>query len=379
MVGFWFLLFFGIRPIFSLMEADLKKSLLSPVVYDPSVRPRINASHVVHVQLDIQVIYILGLEDREGKFSQALNLILTWTDEFLRWNTSEYDDVETFVTEPASIWTPDVTVYGKMDTNQGVDLSLVRVRSDGKVTTKFVGILSTHCIMNAAHFPFDYQLCYFYVGSDVYVTSEVVMETNVMEIYESAKINPSWDLIFVRFVNSTPGVCGVEYCLYRKSLYLGVLYMVPTSMHAILILMTYVVPSEVGERISFGMSLFLSFMVFLLQLNGDLPEISTSIPALEIFFMLHMSSGVVALVVAATTAYVTLNTTQTVSLGSVRDVSTVTSLNKKPLRSLCRCRCLKSASLLNRTGFVVSFTLILAANFVMLNATIVSDGCRIKD
>ena len=305
--------------------------------------------------------------------------------------------------------------FDRMDTNQGVDLSLVRVRSDGKVTTKFVGILSTHCIMNAAHFPFDYQLCYFYVGSDVYVTSEVVMETNVMEIYESAKINPSWDLIFVRFVNSTPGVCGVEYCLYRKSLYLGVLYMVPTSMHAILILMTYVVPSEVGERISFGMSLFLSFMVFLLQLNGDLPEISTSIPALglynfllvglimqlcnsfvcelnsnidlifitfcfpEIFFMLHMSSGVVALVVAATTAYVTLNRTQTVSLGSVKDVSTVTSLNKKPLRSLCRCRCLRSASLLNRTGFVVSFILILAANFIMLNATIVSDGCRIKD
>ena len=300
-----------------------------------------------------------------------------------------------------------------MDTNQGVDLSLVRIRSDGKVTTKFVGILSTHCIMSAAYFPFDYQLCYFYVGSDIYVTSEVFMETNVMEIYESAKINPSWDLIFVRFVNSTPGVCGVEYCLYRKSLYLGVLYMVPTSMHAILILMTYVVPSEVGERISFGMSLFLSFMVFLLQLNGDLPEISTAIPALgldyflpvdlimhlcncfvcelnsniylifitfyfpEIFFMLHMSSGVVALVVAAITAKVTLNTTQTASLSSVKDVSTVTSLNKKPLRSPCRC--LRSPSLLNRTGFVVSFILILAANFVMLNATIVSDGCRIKD
>ena len=51
----------GIRPIFSLSEADLKKSLLSPALYEASVRPRINASHAVHVQLDIQVIYILGL------------------------------------------------------------------------------------------------------------------------------------------------------------------------------------------------------------------------------------------------------------------------------------------------------------------------------
>ena len=178
------------------------------------------------------------------------------------------------------MYTSITFLFYRMDTRQGVDLSLARVQSDGRVTSKFVGILSTHCSMSAAHFPFDYQLCYFYVGSDIYTTSEVFMETNVLSIFESAKTNPSWDLIFIRFNNSTPGKCGVEYCLQRKSLYFSVLYMVPTSMHAILILVTYVVPSEAGERISFGMSLFLSFMVFLLQLNGDLPEMSTAIPAL---------------------------------------------------------------------------------------------------
>lgn len=51
----------GIRPILSLTEADLKRSLLSSAVYDPSVRPRINASHAVHVQLDVHVVYIVGL------------------------------------------------------------------------------------------------------------------------------------------------------------------------------------------------------------------------------------------------------------------------------------------------------------------------------
>ena len=35
--------------------------MLSPALYEASVRPRINASHAVHVQLDIQVVYILGL------------------------------------------------------------------------------------------------------------------------------------------------------------------------------------------------------------------------------------------------------------------------------------------------------------------------------
>ena len=54
----------------------------------------------------------------------------------------------------------------------------------------------------------------------------------------------------------------------------------PTTMHAALILISFVVPGESGERIAFGMSVFLSFMVLLLQLNGDLPEVSTSVPAL---------------------------------------------------------------------------------------------------
>ena len=90
--------------------------------------------------------------------------------------------------------------------------------------------------------------------------------------------------------------------------------------------------------------------------------------------MLHMSSGVVALVVAAITAYITHKTAPTVSVSKVTDVSTVTSPDKRPLRSLCTC--FRSASLLNRTGFVVSFILIMAANFVMLNAKLVSDKCR---
>ena len=90
--------------------------------------------------------------------------------------------------------------------------------------------------------------------------------------------------------------------------------------------------------------------------------------------MLHMSSGVVALVVAAITVYITHKAAPTVSVSKVTDESTVTSPDKRPLR--CMRTCFRSASLLNRTGFVVSFILIMAANFVMLNAKLVSDKCR---
>jgi hypothetical protein len=54
----------------------------------------------------------------------------------------------------------------------------------------------------------------------------------------------------------------------------------PTVMQAALVLVSFLVPNEAGEKISFGMSLFLSFMVFLLQLYENLPEVSNAIPAL---------------------------------------------------------------------------------------------------
>lgn len=144
---------------------------------------------------------------------------------------------------------------------------------------------------------------------------------------------------------------GAKYCLYRISLYLatGVLY---AYMHDIRICVTYVVASEVVERVSFGISLFLCFMGFFFVAVETviLPEMSIAIPALrlhdflivdfimllcycficklnlnfdsnfiffyfpETFFMLHMSSGVMTLVVAAITAYIKHNTTRTLDV-----------------------------------------------------------------
>lgn len=48
--------------------------------------------------------------------------------------------------------------------------------------------------------------------------------------------------------------------------------MVLIFMYVVFIFILYIVLSEVGEKIFFGVFLFLFFMVFLLQLNGDLFE-----------------------------------------------------------------------------------------------------------
>ncbi|XP_048773871.1 acetylcholine receptor subunit beta-like [Ostrea edulis] len=370
------LILLGVNYVLSLNEVDLKRMLFSPAVYDKSVRPRINATHTVEVGVGFTNVFVVDLDEKGSSLSQACFLYVGWKDEFLTWNASHYEGIESFVVDISSIWYPDVSILGRMEIDQEVKFNRARVQSNGMVNTTFVGPLTTHCSTDPSHFPFDYQLCEFRLDSQIYTKSEVKMKftfTNMMENYKS---NPNWNTAYINFVADQQ----LYFCLQRKSLYLSMLYMVPTTMHAVLILVSFIVPSEAGEKISFGMSLFLSFMVLLLQLNGDLPEVSTSIPALEIYVLLHMVSGVVSLVVSSFTAYVkqTRDQLKYRTETKVKDVSSLVPNNKcKPnnKRRTNICERLRSEIFLNRLGFAVSFILILAANCVMLNAKFVSTSC----
>ncbi|XP_048776584.2 neuronal acetylcholine receptor subunit beta-4-like [Ostrea edulis] len=369
----------GIPSILSLNEVDLRRSLLDPAVYDKFVRPRINASHIVNVRIKLTSVYVISLKERESSFSQACYLHLNWNDEFLTWNASHYEGIDSFVIDPSFLWTPDVTIFGRMEANQGVDFSRVQVQSNGSVSTLFLGLLTTHCSTNPAYFPFDYQLCAFKVGSQMYSNLDVFIEITSVKIDKEQEGNPTWDLVDIKLRNTSYGYQEVFFCLRRKPLYLIILYVVPTTMLAVLVLISYVIPSEAGEKISFGMSLFLSFMVCLLQLIGHLPQVSTSVPALEIYYMLHMVSGVISVVVSSFTAYVIHKTDQSPqsTATKVKDVAMVLDKNNKTDRKVMKnpCGLLRSGIFLNRFGFFVSFLLILTANSVILNATLVSTDC----
>ncbi|XP_061172436.1 neuronal acetylcholine receptor subunit alpha-6-like [Saccostrea echinata] len=366
----------GIHGILCLKETDLKRNLLASGMYDRTVRPRLNATETVHVQIGLVNIHIIGLNEKESSFSQAITMHVSWKDEFLTWNSSPYEDLESLVVDPSSIWTPDINIFGRIESNKELDLSRARVQSTGVVSTTFSGVLTTHCSMDSAYFPFDYQLCDFKIGSQVYTKSEVAIEIISVEMAEDYDRNPNWLMEYSQINNTCQ---EVYFCLQRRSLYLTILYMVPALMHSVLILVSYVIPSEAGEKISFGMSLFLSFMVFLLQLNGDLPEVSAYVPALEVVIMLHMLSGVVSVFISSVTAYLIQNPSQSqVTVTEVNDLSLdAERKDEKSKKKQIKCICagLRSVKYLNRIGFVVSLILILMANLVMITARLVSTGC----
>lgn len=64
---------------------------------------------------------------------------------------------------------------------------------------------------------------------------------------------------------------------------------IPASALSILAVLAFFIPIEEGERLGFGMTIFLSFMVLMLQVSSILPENSKSVSAVGRFIFQFQS------------------------------------------------------------------------------------------
>ena len=69
-------------------------------------------------------------------------------------------------------------------------------------------------------------------------------------------------------------------CLKRKYTFYMVNIVVPCLLMSMLSLLGFCLPPEAGEKISLGITVLLSFTVFLLLVADTLPRTSTSVPLL---------------------------------------------------------------------------------------------------
>ena len=69
----------------------------------------------------------------------------------------------------------------------------------------------------------------------------------------------------------------IVFHLERRSLYYTCTIIVPSALLSILTLGAFFIPNDSGEKISCGLAIFLSFVVFLIQMGDIVPENSNGI------------------------------------------------------------------------------------------------------
>lgn len=91
-------------------------------------------------------------------------------------------------------------------------------------------------------------------------------------------------------------VVGFELVLKRKPMYFVLNLIVPSAILCVLSLLSFIIPSESGERIGFITTILLAMSVYLLIIADVLPETSKEIPVTGLLFIVAIGENAVILI-----------------------------------------------------------------------------------
>ena len=80
----------------------------------------------------------------------------------------------------------------------------------------------------------------------------------------------------------------LSFVIRRKPLHFVVFSMVPCMLIGALILVSFFIPAESGERIGFSCTILLSVSVYLLIVTEALPEQSDKLPLIGVYYIIIM-------------------------------------------------------------------------------------------
>ena len=138
------------------------------VNYNKRVRPVLNYSEAVQVQLGLGVKTIESFNQMEEKISLNVWQRMNWNDEKLVWSDS-MSNLSFISLDPNEIWTPDLELLNAATRPEIYTLKGgLYLYSDGSVIYSKPTILDFSCPLELSRFPFDTQTCTMNISSWVY-------------------------------------------------------------------------------------------------------------------------------------------------------------------------------------------------------------------
>lgn len=154
------------------------------------------------------------------------------------------------------------------------------------MTVVHAGELSVFCSMDPTNFPFDTQNCMIIFALKVYSASEVRLEfsDNPIRSVSGGPLtldHPIWTITsFNTVAYQYVPLAFIKFCLYRKPLYYSFTMLGPSVLLNCLTIFAFLIPHDQGEKLSCGMTVFLAFVVFLVQVGDVIPTNSNAVPML---------------------------------------------------------------------------------------------------
>lgn len=264
--------------------------------YNPLIRPVKNLSDIITVGIEMALIQLINLDEKNQIMKSNVWLRLRWCDRQLTWQPKEYGDIAWLRIQPDRVWKPDIVLFNNADGRFEVSFKAnVVIQNNGFVMWIPCTIYKSSCTIDVTYFPFDEQICDMIFGSWTYNADEVRLtwylpypsNYSLVDIsdYESSG---TWDLVGIPGQVTTKGHEDEDHSksfvtyqlkLRRKTLFYAVNLIIPCLLISILSMVVFYLPSDAGEKTTTSVSILLALVVFLQVLVTNLlPPSSTSFP-----------------------------------------------------------------------------------------------------
>ncbi|XP_061195749.1 neuronal acetylcholine receptor subunit alpha-7-like [Saccostrea echinata] len=291
---------FGISACSSNIEHQLFEN------YSSMIKPRKNKSESVHVSFYFSINSVHEVEERLQYISFFGWCNVQWYDEFLTWNETQHSGLKMISVPYQNVWTPDISMWYTEENVHGLEPHpYVTVNSNGHVIWYPGGKIILSCDIKVSRFPFDEQCCKIIVGAWQITdwVQKLVPKSRTSDDANIISQNGEW--IFMKFTftevyNAEFHLTTVVYELHfkRRYLYIILTIFIPIIILAVLNSLTFFVPVHSGERITYSLTLFLTFTVFLTLFEETMPRNSTDVPYLTIYVGFHLLLCVISTIIS---------------------------------------------------------------------------------
>ncbi|XP_071107892.1 neuronal acetylcholine receptor subunit alpha-7-like [Haliotis cracherodii] len=270
---------------------------------NPKVRPVKNSSDAVTVSLQLHLLSMSDFDDVTQTVTANGFFFVTWKDEFLTWNASKYGGVGEISPDYGMVWRPYITIRNVVDSVEplGLDFGIIKVTANGIVTWFPGDTFKTFCLMDVTNFPLDEQMCTYITLDWGHSLDEIDLKP-INNSIELSFFNPNsqWDIIdssaqrvVLEYIGKSSSLINFNMTLKRKPSLVILTILLPVLMLGLVNVMVFLIPVDSGEKLSFAITVLLSFTVSLSFVAGLLPQNADSIPVFTIFIIgLFLTSSI---------------------------------------------------------------------------------------
>ncbi|KAG7488131.1 hypothetical protein MATL_G00031130 [Megalops atlanticus] len=280
---------------------------LDTVLNRSAVRPVLNLSTPTNISIEVTIVGILGVDEKQQLLTTFIWQVLEWDMEFVSWDPIQCGASRISLPR-TKLWTPDILISEFMDDNRSPNTPYVYLFHNGHVFDDRPVRVVSSCNLDIYTFPFDVQNCTLTFGSYLHFSSDIHMfpAENIQHALNESKsvlqTMGEWELINIRATHSTLQTVNLTYSevifyvvLKRRATLYVVNLLVPSCFLITVDLFSFLLPPQNVDRSAFKMTLILGYTVFLLIMNDLLPVTGNRTPLINVFFSICLALMVASL------------------------------------------------------------------------------------